>query len=66
MRKKVSSSNMSDSETAGGGKKAASKAEPAEKPDWASGLKKFYDSVVDEPLPDTFQELLAKLDDGKA
>lgn len=56
---------MSDSENAGAGKKAAAQANPAEKPDWAMGLKKLYDSVVDEPLPDTFQELLAKLDDGK-
>lgn len=36
------------------------------KPDWANGLKKLYDSVVDEPLPDAFQDLLAKLDSGEA
>ena len=36
------------------------------KPDWANGLKKLYDSVVDEPLPDAFQDLLAKLDNGEA
>ena len=30
--------------------------------EWTEGLKKLYDSVVDEPLPDTFQELLSKLD----
>jgi len=34
-------------------------------PDWASGLKQLYDSVIEEPLPDTFKDLLAKLDDGK-
>ncbi|WP_394729761.1 NepR family anti-sigma factor [Altererythrobacter sp. GH1-8] len=33
------------------------------KPDWADGLRKLYDSVVDEPLPDNFKDLLAKLDD---
>jgi len=33
------------------------------KPEWAEGLRKLYDSVVDEPLPDSFKDLLAKLDD---
>ncbi len=33
------------------------------KPDWADGLKDLYDSVVDEPLPDSFKDLLDKLDD---
>lgn len=33
------------------------------KPEWAKGLKQFYDSVVDEPLPDSFADLLARLDD---
>lgn len=32
-------------------------------PEWAKGLKQFYDSVVDEPLPDSFEDLLRKLDD---
>ncbi len=31
-------------------------------PGWASGLRQLYDSVVDEPLPDTFKDLLSKLD----
>lgn len=31
-------------------------------PGWAGGLKKLYNSVVDEPLPDSFKELLKKLD----
>jgi hypothetical protein len=34
-------------------------------PEWTSGLKQLYDSVVEEPLPDAFKDLLAKLDDGK-
>ena len=34
-------------------------------PDWASGLKQLYDSVVDEPLPDAFKDLLSRLDDTK-
>jgi hypothetical protein len=66
-RKKDSSSHMSDSETGGRGKKASPEpAKAGERPDWATGLKKLYDSVVDEPLPDAFQELLAKLDDDEA
>jgi len=36
----------------------------AKQPDWASGLRQLYDSVVDEPLPESFRELLARLDDG--
>lgn len=31
-------------------------------PDWAEGLKRLYDSVVEEPLPDALKELLEKLD----
>lgn len=33
-------------------------------PAWADGLKQLYDSVVDEPLPDSFADLLAKLDES--
>jgi len=32
------------------------------KPDWTDGLKDLYDTVVEEPLPDSFKDLLAKLD----
>ncbi|WP_260927055.1 NepR family anti-sigma factor [Novosphingobium sp. 9] len=36
-------------------------------PGWAGGLRKLYNSVVDEPLPDSFRDLLKKLDgDGDA
>ncbi len=31
-------------------------------PDWASGLRRLYDSVVEEPLPDAFEKLLKDLD----
>jgi len=34
-------------------------------PEWASGLKQLYDSVIEEPIPDAFKDLLSKLDDGK-
>ncbi len=35
-----------------------------QQPGWADGLRQLYDSVVDEPLPDAFMNLLAQLDDG--
>ena len=31
-------------------------------PAWAVGLKQLYDTIVDEPIPDAFNDLLAKLD----
>lgn len=31
-------------------------------PEWTTGLKRLYDSVVSEPLPDAFADLIAKLD----
>lgn len=34
-------------------------------PEWAKGLRQLYNSVVDEPLPDSFMDLLSKLDDDK-
>jgi hypothetical protein len=33
-------------------------------PEWAAGLKQLYDSVIEEPIPDAFKDLLSKLDDG--
>ncbi|GAO54275.1 NepR family anti-sigma factor [Novosphingobium sp. MD-1] len=35
------------------------------KPEWAEGLKRLYDSVVEEPLPDSFARLLDQLDDDQ-
>ena len=34
------------------------------KPEWADGLRQLYDSVLNEPLPDSFVDLLAQLDEG--
>lgn len=31
-------------------------------PEWADGLRQLYDSVVEEPIPDSFKDLLSKLD----
>ena len=33
-------------------------------PGWAAGLRQLYNSVLDEPLPDSFDDLLKKLDKG--
>src|SRR5690606_17376812 len=49
------------------GKPVKGKAQKTKKrgPDWTSGLKQLYDSVVEEPIPDTFKDLLSRLDSGK-
>ncbi|UAB79866.1 hypothetical protein INR77_15445 [Erythrobacter sp. SCSIO 43205] len=36
----------------------------AESPAWADGLKQLYNSVVDEPLPDSFKDLLDAFDES--
>lgn len=33
-----------------------------ELPGWTNGLRQLYDQVVDEDLPDSFRDLLARLD----
>lgn len=38
------------------------KASQRHAPEWAEGLKQLYDSVVEEDLPDSFQDLLDRLD----
>ena len=37
--------------------------QPQRAPEWADGLKQLYDSVVEEDLPDSFKDLLARLDE---
>ena len=46
---------------AGGPGSARDRAEPG----WADGLRQLYNSVVHEPLPDSFDDLLKKLDRAK-
>ncbi len=36
----------------------------SDQPGWAKGLKRLYDSVLNEPLPGAFDDLLKKLDKG--
>ncbi|MBU3993225.1 MAG: hypothetical protein KKA12_11875 [Alphaproteobacteria bacterium] len=43
---------------------ASSKQPNRAKPEWADGLRQLYDSVVNEPLPDSFADLLSKLDES--
>lgn len=33
-----------------------------DEPGWADGLRQLYNSVLNEPLPDSFDDLLKKLD----
>jgi hypothetical protein len=45
--------------------KASDVARDAKEPGWAEGLRQLYNSVVHEPLPDSFDDLLKKLDRAK-
>ncbi|WP_338467413.1 NepR family anti-sigma factor [Novosphingobium sp. ZN18A2] len=38
------------------------KPDRAKAPEWAQGLRRLYDSVVEEPLPDNFAKLIEQLD----
>lgn len=51
-------SNQNQSDGSGGGGNGPQRRAP----EWADGLKQLYDSVVEEDLPDTFKDLLDKLD----
>lgn len=39
---------------------------PASDQQWSDGLKRMYDKVVEEPLPDALRDLLSRLDDKSA
>lgn len=41
---------------------AADRRKSRQKPVWADGLRRMYDEVVEEALPDDFLDLLKKLD----
>jgi hypothetical protein len=45
--------------------KRSSQTGDAKEPGWADGLRQLYNSVVHEPLPDSFDDLLKKLDRAK-
>ena len=50
---------------AGAAAKGKRPAKSRQEPDWTSSLKRLYDSVVEEPIPDAFKDLLNKLDSDK-
>ena len=49
----------SDKQPAPGRSKEATR---KDQPEWANGLKRLYDSVVEEDIPDSFKDLLSQLD----
>ena len=51
-------SNFNQGGSNGGGDDSAQQRPP----EWADGLKLLYDSVVEEALPDSFKDLLDRLD----
>lgn len=51
-------SNHAQGGSNGGGRDGARQRPP----EWADGLKQLYDSVVEEDLPDSFKDLLDRLD----
>jgi hypothetical protein len=53
------------SSAARGGKAQGGPARESREPGWAEGLRQLYNSVVHEPLPDSFDDLLKKLDRAK-
>ena len=46
-------------------KRRRSSTRDEKEPGWAEGLRQLYNSVVHEPLPDSFDDLLKKLDRAK-
>lgn len=55
---------LSDKDPGKGSQKPATKPRPAaEMPGWTAGLRQLYNEVVDEELPESFRDLLSKLDD---
>lgn len=48
------------------GQQTLDKRRGSPQPEWADGLKRLYNSVVDEPLPDSFADLIAKLDSSSS
>lgn len=34
-------------------------------PQWADSLRNMYESVIDEPIPDSFKDLLDQFDEPK-
>ena len=63
-RRRKDEARMSPADHRGNRSKGV-KVSQATDPEWASGLKRLYDRVVEEPLPDAFRDLLSRLDDSE-
>ena len=59
----MASNHISSNGDGGGRGKGSDDGSPPRSPEWADGLKQLYDSVVEEALPDTFEDLLDRLDE---
>lgn len=57
---------MASTQNHSGNGSHASNAAQRRAPEWADGLKQLYDSVVEEDLPDSFKDLLDRLDGDDA
>ena len=53
---------MASNHTQGGSNGGGDDSAQRRPPEWADGLKQLYDSVVEEALPDSFKDLLDRLD----
>jgi hypothetical protein len=62
-KKTARAANSKDRKMNPGQHQTAAKAR-APQPEWTKGLKRLYNSVVEEPLPDSFADLIAKLESG--
>ena len=55
----------SDKHSSEGQNGGSGRPEGRKSPEWADGLRQLYDSVVEEPLPDSFKNLLDQLDSSE-
>ncbi len=55
-------SNMASNQGQGGNPGGGDHNARRRPPEWADGLKQLYDSVVEEALPDSFKDLIDRLD----
>jgi Anti-sigma factor NepR len=61
-RNKKAAKTKVDGKTMSPGQQSPNPRQRGQQPEWANGLRRLYDSVVEEPLPDSFADLIAKLD----
>jgi hypothetical protein len=61
-REKTAAKGRRASKTMSPGQQSTQSHQRGQQPEWAKGLRRLYNSVVEEPLPDSFADLIAKLD----